>query len=805
MRWYQICGLTLLFLLTLHSAHAYERDVHYDLTKYLARWAAFSETEADQVAVADQELDAKPEFNPLPNLPLFCPQLSQLAVAAPTPAVIQAACKNDPEFQRMLTAQRAFHFVDGARLQALRDSAFRGKNLKTLGHYLHALQDTFAHSLMDYQELPPIDKLVANLGFLPDEKIIGHLMYGHSVDKTYERPDLAEFMARYVYTELTHFQGSTNRWTEVEASIARFARERDAQKKLSYLSASLPSQPAQSSAQRDSLTEPPQVQEPLYEGRAFAEWQGDLSNSSPEVRARAAQVLVHFGSQAVPVLTRNLKDAEAAVRWASAIARGQIGLAAKDAVPALTHALGDPEAMVRAGAEYALGRIDPEPPYEGRTFAEWQGDLRDPSPEVRKRAVQTLAHFGSRGVALLTQTLRDADANIRWAAAGALGQIGPTAKDAVPALVEALGDTEATVRAGAEYALGQIDPVALEQRERTAKRAADKAQPREGLTATPGRPRPLQKEQLVGKQPEETQRRGGAAGPLTQAVPGDVPEELVRKLEANGMSRAEAIKSLKALKQKYGRYCYNKDDFRKDWRQGGFVALWSATEPGGLVPECSEKEEEAKLAQAPRERVAASRADRATLISYLGLYPGLVKTFPAGSSRVLRTRKIAAFPDAVQDEMFIRQLDSGAPHPEIQLFTIEKDGALHWGAYSGPLLRQVISGESYHIQRPFRKPYYMLKLPVRPGTTWKDETPSARIESTILAVEDVTVRAGRFEACAKVKAIVTHNDPRNHNADFETVQWLCPEIGMVKSIRKDKSGTWGPPIELISVTRAPQW
>jgi hypothetical protein len=28
------------------SAQGYERDVHYDLTKYFARWAAFSETAA---------------------------------------------------------------------------------------------------------------------------------------------------------------------------------------------------------------------------------------------------------------------------------------------------------------------------------------------------------------------------------------------------------------------------------------------------------------------------------------------------------------------------------------------------------------------------------------------------------------------------------------------------------------------------------------------------------------------------------------------------------------------------------------
>lgn len=235
MVWCRICGLTLLFLLlTSHPIHAYERDVHYDLTKYLARWAAFSEDEAEQVATADQEIDAKPEFNPLPN-PNFCPELRKIAGLASAIVAIPVACKNDPEFQRMLAAQRAYHFVDSERLQALRESAFQGRNLKILGHYLHALQDTFAHSLMDYADLPPLDKLVANLGRLPDEKVIGHFLYGHSLDKTYERPDLAEQMARYVYAELVRFKGSVNRWNEIDAAVARFVREQDSQKKLAHL------------------------------------------------------------------------------------------------------------------------------------------------------------------------------------------------------------------------------------------------------------------------------------------------------------------------------------------------------------------------------------------------------------------------------------------------------------------------------------------------------------------------------------------------------------------------------------------
>ena len=253
MRWG--CALYAFFVLLTHvSAHAYERDVHYDLTKYLARWAGFSDSEAEQIATADQELDTKPEFNPLPNQ-ITCLKPLELAGVVAALLTIPKACKNDPEFQRMLTAQRAYHFADGKTLQELRDSAFGGKNLKILGHYLHALQDTFAHSLMDYTDLPPLDKLVVSLGRLPDEKVIGHLLYGHSVDKTYERPDLAEFMAQYVYAEFVRFKGSANRWNDVDPAVARFVREKDSQKQLRYLFALPPPKPAQATPQpEDSVS-----------------------------------------------------------------------------------------------------------------------------------------------------------------------------------------------------------------------------------------------------------------------------------------------------------------------------------------------------------------------------------------------------------------------------------------------------------------------------------------------------------------------------------------------------------------------
>ena len=93
--------------------------------------------------------------------------------------------------------------------------------------------------------------------------------------------------------------------------------------------------------------------------------------------------------------------------------------------------------------------------------------------EDRKHAAQRLAVIGSAAaeaspkvVPALVAALGDADAGVRWAAAGVLGRIGPAAAEASPkvvlALVAALGDADAYVRQAAAEALGRIGSAATE-------------------------------------------------------------------------------------------------------------------------------------------------------------------------------------------------------------------------------------------------------------------------------------------------------------------------------------------------------
>ncbi len=89
----------------------------------------------------------------------------------------------------------------------------------------------------------------------------------------------------------------------------------------------------------------------------------------------------------------------------------------------------------------------------------------DEDEYVREAAADALGEMGPEAkdaVPALIQTLGDGDEHVRRAAADALGEMGPEAKEAVPALLQALEDAEWSVREAAAVALGKIGPEAKE-------------------------------------------------------------------------------------------------------------------------------------------------------------------------------------------------------------------------------------------------------------------------------------------------------------------------------------------------------
>jgi HEAT repeat protein len=101
-------------------------------------------------------------------------------------------------------------------------------------------------------------------------------------------------------------------------------------------------------------------------------------------------------------------------------------------------------------------------PYEGKSAAQLERMLRDPSPAVQAQGAYGLGRLGGEAcpaVPSLIDALKN-DSLVRQQAARALGQIGPDARAAVPALSAALEDSEWTVRRQAALALGRIGPAA---------------------------------------------------------------------------------------------------------------------------------------------------------------------------------------------------------------------------------------------------------------------------------------------------------------------------------------------------------
>lgn len=136
-------------------------------------------------------------------------------------------------------------------------------------------------------------------------------------------------------------------------------------------------------------------------------------------RANAAWALGAMRNrQAVPLLSRTLRDTESAVRARGAWALG--ALDAKEAVPALVEALKDSDAGVREQVAWALGAIDDRRAVDGLI-----GALNDSAASVRKQAAWALGAIGdSRAVSALVKSLKDPDAGVRKQAAWALGSIG---------------------------------------------------------------------------------------------------------------------------------------------------------------------------------------------------------------------------------------------------------------------------------------------------------------------------------------------------------------------------------------------
>jgi HEAT repeat protein len=161
-----------------------------------------------------------------------------------------------------------------------------------------------------------------------------------------------------------------------------------------------------------------------------------LEDDDEFVRIRAAHALLQVGPEPdseVAGLIDSLQNELEVLRFHAAVALGNLGRAARSAVPALIHtALWDEDPAVRVEAAVSLWKIE------------------------RK---------GPLVIPVLSEALAAENELICWMAADALGQIGPEAREAVPALRRALQrDFKVSlIKTGVILALERIDPHAKEE------------------------------------------------------------------------------------------------------------------------------------------------------------------------------------------------------------------------------------------------------------------------------------------------------------------------------------------------------
>ena len=181
-----------------------------------------------------------------------------------------------------------------------------------------------------------------------------------------------------------------------------------------------------------------------------------LKSSDLEQREAAIDALGQLGPAAASAtleLAAELEDKSEIIRAHAAHALMQIGPEAAAAAPALAKAMSDPDYHVRRMSVAALEKIHPDPSVVVKALGK---ALADADPSVRVAALHTLTEYSKDAVPVLSEALENE--NTRYWSALALGELGPEAKAAVPALAKALSDERPTVQRELLIALARIGP-----------------------------------------------------------------------------------------------------------------------------------------------------------------------------------------------------------------------------------------------------------------------------------------------------------------------------------------------------------
>jgi HEAT repeat protein len=172
-----------------------------------------------------------------------------------------------------------------------------------------------------------------------------------------------------------------------------------------------------------------------------------LSDQDDRLRSKVAEALGAIHSQAelaVPALVKSLDDPDWLVRCYAGKALGEFGPEARKAVLPLSEALTDRDGHVKVAAALALwkieGKTDPAVPVLIQTLN--GEDARSYSPEAAAEALGEIGPPAEAAIPDLTAALKHDSRGLRIAAAGALWKITKKPEPAVSVFIKALQDRD---------------------------------------------------------------------------------------------------------------------------------------------------------------------------------------------------------------------------------------------------------------------------------------------------------------------------------------------------------------------------
>lgn len=159
--------------------------------------------------------------------------------------------------------------------------------------------------------------------------------------------------------------------------------------------------------------------DPALQAAAHKELESAFNSNDPFLRANAVEALqVGEGARAKAFFLTGLKSTDAPVRFASAMAIGQLRIA--EATDQLLLMVNDPDPLVGVGVRFALHRLG-----QTQFTKDLQDSARDLSRDVRGATAVALGMLGKPSAArILKPMLRDPEDGVRLQAAEALWRLG---------------------------------------------------------------------------------------------------------------------------------------------------------------------------------------------------------------------------------------------------------------------------------------------------------------------------------------------------------------------------------------------